>query len=317
VRFGNRLAKKLKKLSGWARRESVSCYRIYDSDMPEYAFAIDLYTNAQGDERWLYVQEYAAPANIPDADVRRRRREALAAMPGVCAVTRDHIHLRTRRRTPRGSQYRKQDERAEFHAVGEGGLKFWVNFTDYLDTGLFLDHRITRARLRAAARGRRFLNLFSYTGSATVYAAHGGATHTTSVDLSNTYLEWTRRNLELNGFSLSGHELLRADVRAWLKDAARAAAQFDLIFMDPPTFSNSKSMAGVLDTQRDHGALILDAMALLARDGLLVFSTNAQRFKLERGLGERYLIADITATTIPPDFERNARVHQCFEVRHA
>ena len=194
----------------------------------------------------------------------------------------------------------------------ENGLKFEVNFDDYLDTGLFLDHRITRERLREQSKNRKFLNLFAYTGSATVYAAAGGARNTVTVDLSHTYLDWARRNLSLNGFAGARHELVQADAREWLK-AARPG--FDLIFLDPPTFSNSARMQGVLDILRDHVELIDACMRLLAKDGLLVFSTNAQKFKLDPALSARYAIEDISRNTLPPDFERNSKIHRCFEVR--
>lgn len=314
--FGNRLAKNLRNLAAWARRENVSCYRIYDADMPEYAFAIDLYTGSEPPRRWLYVQEYAAPREIPEETVRRRRSEALAALPGVTGVAAQDIHLRTRRRTARGDQYGKQDERGEFHVVQENGLKFRVNFTDYLDTGLFLDHRITRQRVRQAADGKRFLNLFAYTGAATIYAAAGGARSSTSVDLSNTYLDWAERNLLLNGFAPRDHQLVQADAREWLADAAARRLRYDLVFLDPPTFSNSKRMDGVLDTQRDHASLIDACMALLDTDGLLVFSTNAQKFKLDADLPQRYAVTDVSRATLPQDFARNPRIHQAFEIRH-
>jgi 23S rRNA (guanine2445-N2)-methyltransferase / 23S rRNA (guanine2069-N7)-methyltransferase len=207
------------------------------------------------------------------------------------------------------------DDQAHFHYVSEGGLRFRVNFDDYLDTGLFLDHRITRDRLRAAAAGRSFLNLFGYTGTATVYAAAGGADSTTTVDMSNTYLDWAQRNLSINGMVGRSHSLVQADCREWLEESGRRRERYDLIFLDPPTFSNSKRMEGVLDIERDHPALIDSCMRLVSPDGLLVFSTNAQRFKLEEGVMSRYEVRDISAATIPKDFERNQRIHRCFEVR--
>jgi 23S rRNA (guanine2445-N2)-methyltransferase / 23S rRNA (guanine2069-N7)-methyltransferase len=312
--FGNRVAKNLKQLEKWAEREAVSCYRIYDADMPEYSFAIDHYREAEGGRTWLYVQEYAAPKTIDPAAVQRRRNEALAALPGTTGITQEFIHLRQRRRTSRGEQYEKLGQQADFELVEEGGLRFWVNFTDYLDTGLFLDHRITRARLREAAGRRRFLNLFAYTGSATVYAAAGRARQTTTVDMSATYLDWAQRNLAVNGFSGAHHELVQADCIAWLKDAVAERRQYDLIFLDPPTFSNSKRMDDVLDVQRDHRALIDRCMALLAPGGKLVFSNNAQKFKLDAEIGQSYKVTDISRATLPKDFERNPRIHQCFEL---
>jgi 23S rRNA (guanine2445-N2)-methyltransferase / 23S rRNA (guanine2069-N7)-methyltransferase len=283
--------------------------------MPEYAFAIDVYRTLEPEQQWLYVQEYAAPAEIELEAVRRRRGEVLAVLPEVTAVPAERIQMRTRRRTKRGEQYEKLDEQAHFHVVQEGGLKFRVNFEDYLDTGLFLDHRLTRARLRDAARGRRFLNLFAYTGTATVYAAAGGAASTTTVDMSRTYLEWAQRNLSLNGFSGAAHVFVQADCRAWLDAGARADERFDLIFLDPPTFSNSKRMAGVLDIERDHGELIAASARLLTSTGLVVFSTNAQRFHLDATLAQRFAVRDISAATLPKDFERNPRIHRCYEVR--
>jgi 23S rRNA (guanine2445-N2)-methyltransferase / 23S rRNA (guanine2069-N7)-methyltransferase len=313
--FANRLAKNLKRLRSWTQREEVSCYRAYDADMPEYAFAIDIYRTLEPEQQWLYVQEYAAPAEIELEAVRKRRGEVLAVLPEVTAVPAERIHMRTRRRTKRGEQYEKLDEQAHFHVVREGGLKFRVNFEDYLDTGLFLDHRLTRARLRDAARGRRFLNLFAYTGTATVYAAAGGAASTTTVDMSRTYLEWAQRNLSLNGFSGAAHVFVQADCRAWLDASAGTDERFDLIFLDPPTFSNSKRMAGVLDIERDHVGLIAASARLLTSTGLVVFSTNAQRFRLDATLAERFAVRDISGATLPKDFLRNPRIHRCYEVR--
>jgi 23S rRNA (guanine2445-N2)-methyltransferase / 23S rRNA (guanine2069-N7)-methyltransferase len=320
--FANRVRKNLKQLASWRKRDGVSCFRLYDADMPEYAFAIDVYesaTTTAGDpaaaERWLVVQEYQAPAAIPEETVRKRRSEALAGLVEATGIPADHLHLRTRRRIKRGEHYTKRDERGEFHVVAEAGLRFRVNFEDYLDTGLFLDHRVTRSRLRAAAQGKRFLNLFAYTGTATVHAVAGGARSSTTVDLSATYLEWARANLELNGLAGPQHEFVRADVREWLDEAARRGERFGLIFCDPPTFSNSKRMEGVFDVQRDHVALIEACMALLEGDGLLIFSTNAQRFRLDPNLLSRHQVVDVTKATVPPDFLRNSSIHSCFELR--
>ena len=313
--FANRVGKNLKRLASWARRTGVSCYRLYDADMPEYAFAIDWYRTRDPDPVWLYVQEYAAPAEIDPQAVRRRRGEVLAALPGATGVARERIRVRMRRRARHGEQYTKVDTRSSFHVVEEGGLALEVNFDDYLDTGLFLDQRLTRARLRDLAAGKRFLNLFAYTGTATVYAAAGGAASTTSVDLSYTYLDWARRNLALNGFGGAQHALVRADCREWLRERARERERYDLVYLDPPTFSNSKSMQGVLDVERDHPELLDACIRLLAPDGVLLFSTNSQRFKLEPSLSGRYDVRDVSAASLPPDFERNPRIHRCFEVR--
>jgi len=321
--FANRLDKNLKRLSKHAQRAQVSCYRLYDADMPEYSFAIDRYAVAATDTVHLYVQEYAAPASIDVSAARRRRREALSILPGVLQIAPERIHLRLRRRQSGSEQYQRQSTAPVSNAgqrmltVEEGGLKFLVNLDDYLDTGLFLDHRLTRARLRERARGARFLNLFCYTASATVYAASGGARGTVSVDLSNSYLDWAAQNFKLNGLDPAHHRLERADCRQWLREAAGNDASFDLILLDPPTFSNSKRMQGVLDIQRDHPELIELCMRLLAARGLLLFSTNAQRFRPDPVIEQRWQVTDISAQTLPFDFERNPRIHRCFEISAA
>jgi 23S rRNA (guanine2445-N2)-methyltransferase / 23S rRNA (guanine2069-N7)-methyltransferase len=313
--FANRLAKNIKHLRSWTQRDEVSCYRMYDADMPEYAFAIDAYRTLEPDAQWLYVQEYAAPAEIELDAVRKRRGEVLASLPHTTGVPIERIQVRTRRRTKRGEQYEKLDQQEEFYVVMEGGLKFRVNFEDYLDTGIFLDHRLTRARLREAARGKRFLNLFAYTGTASVYAASGGALTTTTLDMSRTYLDWAQRNLSINGYHGAAHSFVLADCRAWLKQAREATQRYDLVFLDPPTFSNSKRMEGVLDIERDHAELISDCAAILAPDGLIVFSTNAQKFRLDEQVAQRFDVRDVSQATLPKDFERNPRIHRCYEVR--
>jgi len=315
--FANRLRKNLQRLDPWAERAGIDCFRVYDADMPEYAFAIDLYGRAA---RHVYVQEYAPPKSVDQESARERRREVLAVLPEALAVPVSHVHSRVRKPQKGSEQYEKRDTRAERHAVQEGGLKFWVNFRDYLDTGLFLDHRIVRGKLRDWAKDADFLNLFCYTGSATVYAAAGEARSTVSVDLSNTYLDWARENLLLNGFGDpafggTGHELYRADCLQWLEEQEARGPRFDLIFVDPPTFSNSKRMEGVLDVQRDHVGMIRRSMKLLRPSGRLVFSTNYTRFKLDAPALADLSIEDISAQTIPKDFERHARIHRCFVMR--
>jgi len=310
--FANRLRKNLQRLDPWAERERIDCFRVYDADMPEYAFAIDLYGRAA---RHVYVQEYAPPKTVNQESARERRREVLSVLPEVLSVPLAQVHSRVRKPQKGAEQYEKRESVAERHAVQEGGLKFWVNFRDYLDTGLFLDHRIVRDMLRSWAKDTDFLNLFCYTGSATVYAAAGGARSTTGVDLSNTYLDWAHENLLLNGFGGDNHELYRADCLAWLEEQESRGPRFDLIFLDPPTFSNSKRMEGVLDVQRDHVGMIRRSLKLLRPAGRLVFSTNYTRFKLDSGALEDLAIEDLSAATIPKDFERHARIHRCFTVR--
>jgi 23S rRNA (guanine2445-N2)-methyltransferase / 23S rRNA (guanine2069-N7)-methyltransferase len=219
-----------------------------------------------------------------------------------------------RRKQKRGSQYEKLAQRGEFHTVGEGGIELLVNFTDYLDTGLFLDHRPTRARIRELAKGKRFLNLFAYTCTATVFAAAGGAVATTSIDLSRTYLDWAKRNLELNGFrDSSRHRLVQDDVVDWLARPARE--RYDLIFLDPPTLSRSKRMAGELDVQRDHVRLLHGVLARLAPGGLLIFSTNFRKFRIDGDALSALEVRDVTSATIPKDFARDAKIHHCYELR--
>jgi 23S rRNA (guanine2445-N2)-methyltransferase / 23S rRNA (guanine2069-N7)-methyltransferase len=310
--FANRLRKNIDALGKWARRESVQCYRVYDADMPEYSFAIDIYGNG---ERSAYVQEYAAPATVAEERVRNRRAEVVSVLPEALGLDDSRIWFRTRRRQKGADQYNKVASEQEFHEVAEGGLRFLVNFDDYLDTGLFLDHRLTRARIRDLAKGKRFLNLFSYTGTATVYAAAGGAVSTTSVDMSRTYLDWARRNLDLNGFQGREQVLVQADALEWLRTAP--AGGWDLIFLDPPTFSNSKRMLDTLDVQRDHVGLLRSTVRLLAPGGMLVFSTNYTRFVLDSASLADLVIEDISRATIPKDFERNARIHRCFLVCQA
>jgi 23S rRNA (guanine2445-N2)-methyltransferase / 23S rRNA (guanine2069-N7)-methyltransferase len=317
--FANRLRKNFKTIGAWAKREEVACFRVYDADMPEYAFSIDLYQaciapDPDDARRWLYLQEYAPPATVDPAKARARREEAYSVIPEVLDVPRERVHLRVRRKQKGGSQYEKLAERGEFHTVAEGGLQLLVNFTDYLDTGLFLDHRPTRARIRELAKGKRFLNLFAYTCTATVFAAAGGAVATTSVDLSRTYLDWAKRNLELNGFRDSRrHKLLQEDVIGWLAEPVRE--RYDLIFVDPPTLSRSKRMSGELDVQRDHVQLIHGALARLAPGGLVIFSTNYRKFRLDTAALASFEVRDVTRATIPKDFARDAKIHQCFEIR--
>ena len=309
--FANRLRKNRKQLARWREREGVSCYRVYDADMPEYAVAVDVY---EGEQRWVHVQEYEAPKSIDATKARLRLRESLGVIIEEFELSRDNLFFKVRRRQRGSSQYTKLAESRHVHEVHEADCRFLVNFEDYLDTGLFLDHRITRQRIAALAAGRRFLNLFAYTGTATVYAAKGGASATTTVDMSKTYLDWAQRNMALNGFVGPEHEYVHADCMSWLK-TARHRQDYGLIFIDPPTFSTSKRMEGTFDVQRDHVQLIDATIRLLARDGVLLFSNNLRGFRLDEALTARYEVKDISRETIPKDFERNPKIHRCWEVR--
>jgi len=314
--FANRLRKNAASLGEWARKEGIACYRVYDADMPEYAFSIDIYAASvePSAQRFVYVQEYAPPKTVDVEKARARRAEAFSVLPEVLDVPRERTYVRTRRQQKRGAQYEKLAERGEFEVVTEGGLELFVNFTDYLDTGLFLDHRPTRARIRELAAGKTFLNLFAYTATGSVFAAAGGARATTSVDLSRTYLDWAQRNLDRNGFGdEKRHRLLQADVLEWLEEPEHE--RYDLIFLDPPTLSRSKRMAKELDVQRDHVELIRSTLMKLAPNGLLIFSTNFRKFRLDEPALAGLAVDDVTPATIPKDFARDARIHRCFEIR--
>ena len=302
--FANRLQKNLKTLGKWARREGVDCYRVYDADMPEYALAIDLYHD------WVHVQEYAPPRTIDADKAQARLFDALAAIPQALGVDKSKVVIKRRERQSGTKQYERQASQGTFTEVSEGGVKLLVNLTDYLDTGLFLDHRPLRLRIQREAGGKRFLNLFCYTATASVHAAKGGARSTTSVDLSKTYLDWARRNLSLNGFS-DKQRLVHGDVMEWLREDD---GQYELIFIDPPTFSNSKRMEGVFDVQRDHVELLDLAMARLAPGGVLYFSNNFRKFELDESVQARYAVEEITGETLDPDFARNPKIHRAWRI---
>ncbi|MDH5824116.1 bifunctional 23S rRNA (guanine(2069)-N(7))-methyltransferase RlmK/23S rRNA (guanine(2445)-N(2))-methyltransferase RlmL [Luteimonas sp. RD2P54] len=309
----NRLRRNLRALKPWLAREGVECFRAYDADLPEYAAAIDVYAEADAPERrWLHVQEYAAPAEIPEATTRRRLGELLAAARETFALPQERIATKTRTRGKGGSKYGRLATRGEFLVVREGQARLRVNLFDHLDTGLFLDHRPLRARMAAEARGARFLNLFCYTGAATVLAAVGGAAHTTSVDLSATYLQWLADNLRENAIGGTAHRLVQADALQWL-EAERG--RFDVVFCDPPTFSNS-ARAKDFDVQREHVRLLRAAVARLAPGGVLYFSNNFRRFRLDDDAVAAFAhCEDIGAATIPADFARNPRIHRAWRLQ--
>jgi 23S rRNA (guanine2445-N2)-methyltransferase / 23S rRNA (guanine2069-N7)-methyltransferase len=305
--LANRLRKNLRRLKTWARNEQVRCYRVYDADLPQYAVAVDLY-----EEKWAHVQEYAPPTLVDEERAARRMRDVAEAIPEALGVPAAGVFVKERRRQQGREQYERLDEKGERHEVREAGLRFLVNFTDYLDTGLFLDHRLTRAMIGEMAAGRVFLNLFCYTASATVHAAWGGAIRTVSVDTSNTYLAWATDNLALNGFTGERHQLVRADARDFL---AHDKTRYGLVFIDPPTFSNSKGDRENFSVQRDHVGLIRAALDHLEPDGLIVFSNNFLKFKLDvEALGDLE-VNDVSKQTIPRDFARHSRIHRCWVIR--
>jgi Predicted N6-adenine-specific DNA methylase len=308
--YANRLRKNLKKYEKWAKQEGIECYRLYDADLPEYNVAVDRYAD------WVVVQEYAPPKTVDANKARQRLFDIIAATIAVLGIAPNKLVLKTRERQKGKNQYQKMSEKGEFMQVSEYNARLWVNLTDYLDTGLFLDHRIARKMLGQMSKGKNFLNLFSYTGSASVHAGLGGARSTTTVDMSRTYLEWAERNLRLNGLTGRPHRLLQADVLSWLRDTDE---QFDVIFIDPPTFSNSKRMEDAFDVQRDHLRLMKDLKRLLRKGGTIMFSNNKRGFRMDHdGLAELGLKAqDITHKTQSQDFARNRQIHNCWLITAA
>jgi 23S rRNA (guanine2445-N2)-methyltransferase / 23S rRNA (guanine2069-N7)-methyltransferase len=303
--FSNRLRKNLRALRKWRQKEGVSCVRVYDADVPEFAVAIDIY-----EDKWVNVQEYAPPDTVSKDRANLRLDIILETIPIVLGVSKGDVFFKERERQKKGAQYERHGTSGTFFEIREGGLRFLINLSDYLDSGLFLDHRTMRSRIRDEARGGRFLNLFSYTGTASVYAADGGAFSTTSVDLSNTYTDWAAENFKLNGLFDDKHTFVRGEVRKWI---GQEKEEYDLIFLDPPTFSRSKSFDGSFQVQRDHPELIQSVLELLSSDGVLYFSTNYRRFRLDDSSLDGFRIEDITQDTIPFDFRRNKRVHSVFK----
>ena len=308
VDFANRLQKNIKKIEKWAKQQGLDAYRLYDADLPEYNLAVDRYADH------IVMQEYAAPKNIDENKARQRLLDAVNATLNVTGIETNKLILKVRQKQKGTNQYEKLANKGEYFYVNEYGAKLWVNLTDYLDTGLFLDHRLTRKMLGEMAQGKDFLNLFAYTGSATVHAALGKAKSTTTVDMSNTYLNWAEQNLLLNDIEGKQHKLIQADCLQWLEKCDR---QFDLIFVDPPTFSNSKRMEDSWDVQRDHIKLMTNLKRILRPNGTIVFSNNKRGFKMdfakleELGLSE----VEISHKTLPLDFERNKQIHNCWLVQ--
>lgn len=306
----NRLRKNMRNLSRWLRNEDIHCYRLYDADIPEYAIAVDVY---ESERRLVHVQEYAPPKSVDPDKAQQRLEDALMAVMAVLELEDGQLFVKIRRQQKGSAQYEKLAASGEFHEVDEGGCRFFVNLRDYLDTGLFLDHRITRSMLSELASGKRFLNLFAYTGAGTVHAARGGASSTLTIDLSNTYLEWAKRNMALNGYTGSEHAFIQANCVDWLEKAS-PKQKFGLIFLDPPSFSTSKRMTSVFDVQRDHVTLIRNCMKILEPDGILIFSNNLRRFRMDFDALSGFSIEDISRKTLPKDFERNPRIHNCWRI---
>ena len=305
--FANRILKNTRHLKKWAKSAGVECFRIYDRDIPELPFALDLYSDR------AHLQEYSKPV----MEVRAQRNWLMAmhaATARALKIPLERVTLKQRHGQRPDDQYRKLATSAQDFVVREGGHRFIVNLTDHLDTGLFLDHRQTRALVGTLAAGRRVLNLFCYTGSFSVYAAKGEAASTTSVDLSKTYLDWARRNFEINGLEFGRNRLVQADVVRFLEQERTSKERYDLIVLDPPSFSNSKRMQGVLDVQRDHVPLVRGSLSLLAPAGELLLSTNLRSFRLDTDALGDLRMTEISEQTVPPDF-RNRRIHRCWRIK--
>lgn len=311
----NRLQKNRKKLSKWLGKAGISCYRLYDADLPDFAAAIDIY----GAEQTIaHVQEYEAPKTIDEKKAKRRLQELLSVLKDEFDLAPEQIYLKQRRRQRGLAQYEKQTPGdgfkpinwGDFSVVTEGPCRFYVNFDQYLDTGLFLDHRPLRAIIFAEAKGKRVLNLFAYTGSISVFAAKAGAV-TTTLDMSNTYLEWAKQNFALNDLDIKQHQFSRVDCVAWLQRPVEE--RFDIIVLDPPSFSNSKRMEDTFDVQRDHAELVHQCVVRLKPGGYLYFSNNRRGFKLAEEL-QQYQVTDITRQTVPLDFQQRKHVHQCWQI---
>lgn len=315
--FAARFRKMAKERRKWARDEDISCYRIYDADLPDFAVAIDRYDGvwkSEG-ESCLVIAEYQAPKTVDPARAAARLQDAVEIASATLAIPAKRVFLKTRRREKGGGQYTDQQKEGHVLYTQEAGNVFECDLGAYLDTGIFLDHRVTREMVGSMAEDKKFLNLFSYTGTCTVHAAVGGAKSTLTVDLSQTYLNWAHRNMELNGCDGPEHGYVRADVLQWIEREARGGRRYDLIFVDPPTFSNSKAMGkNTWSVQRDHVKLLGYVVRLLAPGGQAVFSCNLRNFKpdMEGLAAAGVALEDITKRTIPHDFERNRKIHCCY-----
>ena len=302
------MIKNIKHLDKWAKREGLEAYRIYDADIPNYSAAIDRY----GD--YIVIQEYVAPKSVPEKVAQHRLLDMLQCTVAVTKVPGDHIILKVRERKKGDSQYEKLNELKHTLLIKEYGASFIVNLWDYLDTGIFLDHRLIRKHILENVKGKDFLNVFAYTGTATVYAALGGAKSTTTVDMSRTYLNWAKDNLKANNIKFDKHNFIQADCLQWVNTDTK---KFDVIFADPPTFSNSKRMLDVFDVQRDHVSLIKSLVAKLNEGGTLIFSNNYRNFKLdyEQMDAMGLEVIDTTVSTIPEDFKHNKKIHNSYIIR--
>ncbi len=301
----NRIKKNLSRLKKWVKKENITCYRVYDADIPEYAVAVDIYNDH------INIQEYKAPNNIPEKKTQKRLSDAILGVQSALGIKNDKIHIKTRQKQSGQNQYEKSKQDGSDIVVHEQGRKYLVNLQKYLDTGLFLDHRWVRGHIQEVAHGRSFLNLFSYTSSVTVAAALGGATESVSVDSSKTYINWSKENFKINKMDIFKHQLVRNDVLMFLSNCQR---QFDLIFVDPPTYSNSHSRTTDWDVQRDHKLLLMACKKVLSPTGSIIFSNNYRKFELDSSLNEEFTIENITRQSLSPDFEKSRIKRSCYRL---
>jgi 23S rRNA (cytosine1962-C5)-methyltransferase len=304
--FENRLAKMNKHIGKWARRQGITCYRVYDHDVPQFPFAIDKYGE------WIHVAEYETNYVNDEVDTEAWFLKCISIIALTFDTTIDKVFVKRRKQQKGSQQYEKVDSQSHFQEVQENGLNFLVNFQDYLDTGLFLDHRPLRQIVGQQSNGKKVLNLFAYSGSFSIYAAANGAQKVVTIDLSNTYIQWAKENFKANNLEIEKHEFIQADVLQWLDNPTESG--FDIIILDPPTFSNSKRMDDILDVQRDHIHMINQCLAILNEGGILYFSTNFRKFKLQAELLNSDKIKDISNWSIPEDF-RDKKIHYCWEIR--
>lgn len=304
--FKNRLRKNYKHIRKWARRTETNAFRLYDRDVKGYPFAIDFYNGR------FVVQFFSSNPTIEEPSIGLQN-EVGSTLKELFGTESSQIYWKTRKRRKKSEQYEKIDSKKEFFTVLEYGLKFKVNLQDYLDTGLFIDHREARQWIRTVSKDKRVLNLFAYTCAFSVHATAGGALYTKSVDMSNTYTAWGRDNFCINSFSLKNHEIVRADCLKFLEEETATKNKYDLIIIDPPTISKSKKMVGKFDVQLDYPFLIFQALKLLEPKGIIFFSTNSRKFVFDQSRFDQCFIEEMTHKTIPLDI-RNRKIHRCWKI---
>ncbi|MBL4762670.1 MAG: bifunctional 23S rRNA (guanine(2069)-N(7))-methyltransferase RlmK/23S rRNA (guanine(2445)-N(2))-methyltransferase RlmL [Gammaproteobacteria bacterium] len=314
--FRNRLKKNLRTLGKWAKRNAIDCYRVYDADLPDFSIAIDVYRS--NGELWVHAQEYKAPKTIDQTIAQQRLAAAVTIIQQVLDVPFKRVVVKQRQRQTGLDQYERINRGSDKMLIHESGCQFYINLHDYLDTGIFLDYRPVRKLIQSHSKNARFLNLFAYTGTASVYAAAGGAKSIETLDMSNTYLDWAKENMQVNGYVGEQYSFLKADCIKWLDKASHDVAmqgKYDLILFDPPTFSNSKTMDYPFDVQNDHLHMIEKCIKILSFDGVIIFSNNYKKFKMNEKLIRKYSVDDVTYKTTDEDFKRNKSGHKCWLIK--